>query len=237
MHICIIEADRPADALIPRFGTYADMFERWLTPALPEATFSRAWFRDGAPLPAPETVDAVLITGSRCGVYDGHAWIDVLRDQLNRYAEAGTPMGGVCFGHQIMAEAFGGRVEKSDRGWGVGRQVHRLTPAGQRLFGRMDDLAALSFHQDQIVRLPAEGEVLLATDHSPYGGVHYAGRRAISVQFHPEFEPGYVRALLETGVGPGADHPLTAEALGTLAGPLDGAAVATAFAAVLRQEA
>ncbi|SOE01759.1 hypothetical protein [Caenispirillum bisanense] len=86
------------------------------------------------------------------------------------------------------------------------------------------------------MRLPTGAEVLLETDHSPYGGVHYAGRRAISLQFHPEFEPGYVRALLETGVGPGADHPKTAEALGTLAEPLDGAAVATAFAAVLRQE-
>ncbi|SOE01760.1 glutamine amidotransferase-related protein [Caenispirillum bisanense] len=111
------------------------MFERWLTPVLPEASASRAWFRDSAPLPAPETVDAVLITGSRCGVYDGRAWIDVLRDQVNGYVTAGKPVGGVCFGHQIMAEAFGGHVEKSDRGCGVGRHVHPLPPTGQRLFG------------------------------------------------------------------------------------------------------
>ncbi|TDK51379.1 type 1 glutamine amidotransferase [Antarcticimicrobium luteum] len=234
MRICILETDRPNAALLPAHGTYAEMFERWLRPVLPEAAFTRVHVCGGAPL--PEEVgrfDAYLVTGSRAGVYEDHAWIAPLIAFLQRLRAAKKPLAGVCFGHQIMAQAFGGAARKSDGGWVLGRLKQELTGEGEALFGE-GPLWQLSIHQDQVVELPPTARRLVNDRLSPNGALLYTDFPAMSVQFHPEFGPAYLGDLIDLFAGgrlPG-EQALTARA--GLGGPLDGDRVARGVADVLR---
>jgi len=79
---------------------------------------------DGAAFPNPAGLDAIVITGSSAGVYEDHAWLPPLRAFIQGAYAAHTPMLGICFGHQIMADALGGDVRKSEKGWGLGRHTY-----------------------------------------------------------------------------------------------------------------
>lgn len=236
MKICILEAGRPADSFQPRHGTYATMFERWLGEALPEASYTHIHVMGGATLPAdPAAYDGYLITGSRAGAYEGHDWIAPLEVFLRRAAVARVPVAGVCFGHQIMAQAYGGTVRKSTGGWVIGHHLHEPTRAGAALFGRAP-IPALSFHQDQVIAAPPGAVPILATDLSPNGGFRYAFP-ALSVQFHPEFQTDYIRDLLTVPGGIQVEPAMSEAALASLAQPLDPGRIARGFATFLRGEA
>lgn len=228
MHLCIYEADRPTPEDQAQHGSYADMFERWLAPALPQARFSRVFVAGGEAPPDPGAVDAVLITGSRAGVHDSDPWIADLKAHVVALRAAGVPMGGICFGHQLLAEAFGGCVNRAQAGWTIGRHLHAVQPAGQALFGATT-LAALSFHQDQVTEAPRGATGILSSPASPNGGFRY-DFPALSVQVHPELDPAYVRGLLTGTAVTVFPKPLVKASLATLGLPLDAAALARGFA-------
>jgi GMP synthase-like glutamine amidotransferase len=147
-------------------------------------------------LPArPEECDGYLITGAAAGVYDLEPWIGETETFL-REAKGKAALVGVCFGHQLMAQAFGGKVIKSPKGWGVG--LHRYEVRGRRPW--MDaapSIAAPASHQDQVVEAPPHTTVLASSDFTPLGMLAYDDQPAISIQLHPEFEPAYAEALIE----------------------------------------
>lgn len=232
MHLGIYECDRPSEALLPRFGSYADMFEAWLGSALPEARFSRIDVAGGAALPAPGALDGVLITGARAGVPDGLDWVAALMVHLRELRAAGVRVAGICFGHQVMAAAWGGQVARAGQGWQLGRHLHDPTPEGAAVFGP-GPLAALSVHRDQVVAPPPGAVGLLAAPASPHGGFRYGGL-GLSVQVHPELHPDYVAALLEGGLGTRFDPDLVARARAGLGQPLDAGRMAAGFAAFFR---
>lgn len=235
MRICMLETDRPDAEFAARHGSYADMFQGWLAPAMPEAVFTVHDVTAPGPLPDPEAHDGFLVTGSRAGVYDRLDWMRPLVALLHALRDRELPVTGVCFGHQIMAAAYGGRVEKSAAGWVIGRHDHRPTSAGAALWGA-DPFASLSFHQDQVVALPPGAEVLAANALSPYGGLAYPFP-ALSVQFHPEFLPAHV---MDTFDGPDAGMvppTVAAEARQSLPGALDGPRIAAGFAQFYRLHA
>jgi len=135
-----------------------------------------------------------LITGSPAGVYDGSDWIEELKNFIR--AANDRKMVGVCFGHQIMAEALGGHVEKSDKGWGIG--LHRYAVKEPRPW--MDGAGEISVpvsHQDQVTVQPPNTHVIATSDFTPFAALAWTDRSAISFQFHPEFEPDYAKALIE----------------------------------------
>lgn len=234
MKICILETDVLPDDFVPAHGGYPQMFQRWLYPALPEAQFAQMDVcADDVTLPDPDAFDGYLITGSRAGVYDSDPWIPRLKVFLQDLREARRPIGGVCFGHQIMAEAFGGRVQKSPHGWNIGRRSFAVGDAGQGLFESDAPLHALSFHQDHITDLPPDAQVMLSGTPSPYAGVIY-DFPAISVQFHPEFHPDFVRDLATDLRGSLLSETVVQTALNGLYEPLQAQRVAQAFAQVLR---
>src|SRR4029077_18732242 len=139
------------------------------------------------------TCEAYVITGSDAGVYDGLPWIDDLMVFL-RNARGGSKLIGICFGHQAMAQAFGGCVIKSPKGWGIG--LHRYELQARPCW--IDDAAAVAVpasHQDQVVTLPSDARVIATSEFTPYAGLDYGG--AISFQFHPEFSPAFATALIE----------------------------------------
>lgn len=146
----------------------------------------------------PSAYSACLVTGSSAGVYDALPWIAPLKAFLVS-ASGRTALVGVCFGHQVMAEAFGGRVIQSPKGWGVG--LHRYEATGRAWLADLPSLALAASHQDQVVEAPIDAEVVAASDFTPFGALSYPARKAISIQLHPEFDPDYARALIEARRG------------------------------------
>ncbi len=193
MEVAILRTGVPPGPLLSQFGTYEQMFERLLGPRFTIVTYDA----EAGILPErPEAHGAYLITGSPAGVYEPLPWIEPLK-QFVRAASESARLVGVCFGHQLMAEALGGRVEKSQRGWGVGLQTYEVRERAPW----MDAAETISIpvsHQDQIVVQPPGTSILAASDFSPYGMLAWSDRPALSMQFHPEFEPAYAKALIET---------------------------------------
>jgi GMP synthase-like glutamine amidotransferase len=128
-------------------------------------------------------------------VYEDHNWIPPLKEFL-RKAKGKAKLVGICFGHQIMAEAFGGKVEKSERGWGVGLQTLEVCGTGPFLDGERS-VSIPASHQDQIVVQPRATRVIAANAFSPFGVLAYEDQPALSMQFHPEFTPEFAKALIE----------------------------------------
>jgi GMP synthase-like glutamine amidotransferase len=145
-------------------------------------------------LPGAAAHNAYLITGSPAGVYDPLPWIEPL-EQFIRAAN-GAKMIGVCFGHQVMAQALGGEVIKSPKGWGAG--LHRYTVIrDEPWIDTGGTIAIPASHQDQVVVQPPNTEVVAASDFTPFAALAWTDRPAISFQFHPEFTPEFAKALID----------------------------------------
>jgi GMP synthase-like glutamine amidotransferase len=192
MRIAILETGRPPSALAERFGDYPSMMARMLGGGFNIDRFDVA----AGELPAdPSDYEAYLVTGSPAGVYDPLPWIEPLKDFLRSAHD--QKLVGICFGHQVMAEAFGGHVEKLDKGWGIGLQHYEV----DRVEPWMGEVAAIDVpasHQDQVVAQPPNTEVVASSAFTPFAALAWTDRPAISVQFHPEFEPEYAKALIES---------------------------------------
>jgi len=176
MQLGILECGPAPGAIAARHGSYPQMFARLLAGrgwAFP------AWSVHAMEFPAGvDAADAWLLTGSRFGAYEDHAFIPPLEDFIRAARAARRPMLGICFGHQIMAQATGGRVEKAAQGWGVGRHVYQLDGHGP--------LALTAWHQDQVVRAPEDAAVIARSEFCPVAGLRY-GDWGLSLQAHPEF--------------------------------------------------
>ena len=136
--------------------------------------------------------DAWLITGSRHGVYEPITWIPALEQLIRDIHGANIPLVGICFGHQIMAQALGGRVEKFSGGWSIGRVNYCMNKS----LG-VQDAALLAYHQDQVIELPDCATPVGSTDFCRYAAITY-GVNAFSLQPHPEFNDAFVSDLLDT---------------------------------------
>ena len=192
MNVGILETGKPPEALRERFADYPAMFAELLGPGFTVTAFDV----EAGKLPAsPDAHPAYLVTGSPAGVYDDLPWMAPLKHFL-RSAKGKAKLVGICFGHQIMAEAFGGRVEKSERGWGVGLQTLEVCGAAPFLGGEQA-VSIPASHQDQIVVQPPASRVLAANAFSPFGVILYEDQPALSMQFHPEFTPDFAKALIE----------------------------------------
>jgi GMP synthase-like glutamine amidotransferase len=198
LRLGILKTGRPPRPAIPQFGTYPDMFMQLLGHG---AYDYRVYAADEGELPdRPEACDAYLVTGSAAGVYDPDPWIAGLLDFL-RGAKGRAKLVGVCFGHQAMAQAFGGRVEKSDKGWGIGEAEYRVLSREPWMDGAADAIRLPVSHQDQVVARPPGAEVIAASDFTPIGALAWRDQPAISMQPHPEFDPAYAKALIEARRG------------------------------------
>ena len=144
----------------------------------------------------PAECSAYVISGSSAGVNDDLAWIPPFLDFL-RAVRGQAKLVGICFGHQAMAKAFGGEVERSPKGWGIGMHRYEIVepPPG------MTEPSAIvipAFHQDQVVTLPPGARVLAASDFTPFASIGYDDD-TVSVQGHPEFSPAFSAALINAG--------------------------------------
>lgn len=190
--IAILETGRPPVALAETFGDYTSQFRAMLGEG---ATTHRFDVQAGELPQDPAAFAGTIVTGSAAGVYENLPWIEPLAEWL-RGARGKTRLVGVCFGHQILAHAFGGRVEKSDKGWGVGLHRYEVLSAEDWMTPGAASIAIPVSHQDQVVAAPADARVLIASDFTPYAGLAW-GQEAISFQCHPEFDPAFAATLTE----------------------------------------
>lgn len=176
MRIGILECGQPPARVVRAHGAYPEIFARMLGGHGFEFVIYKA---NEADLPAsPASCDGWLIPGSSDGVYEAHAYLPPLEKFLRRVYSESVPMVGICFGHQLIAQALGGQVEKFSGGWSVGRHVYAFEGIG--------DVALNAWHQDQVLEAPKDARTIATSLFCHHAGLSY-GRRAWSVQAHPEF--------------------------------------------------
>lgn len=223
MKLGVLKTGQPPKALQPRFGGYPDMFRDLLGK---DAYAWRDFDISGGELPdSVEACDAYIVTGSSCGVYDPEPWIEPMFGFL-RAAKGRVKLVGVCFGHQALAQAFGGQVIKSPKGWGVGAHDYEVLRPQPWMDGA-DRIRLPASHQDQVVELPPGADVIAANAFTPMGALAWRSERAISIQLHPEFEPDYAKALIEARRGSRYSDEEADAAVASYSGPDDRARVGT----------
>lgn len=169
---------------------FGELLADWAARDLSEATFSVIDVVEGGPIPQVDAFDGYVISGSDKGVYDNTPWMAPLRAFLLEAKAARKPLFGVCFGHQIMADVFGGKAEK------VGAAeigVREFEVNGQ-------SVPAHVWHQDQVTQVPPGAKIIGSADYCPVAALSY-DFPAMSVQFHPEYAPEYVSLFLRRSRG------------------------------------
>lgn len=165
-------------------------------------------------LPAdPGAHDAYVVTGSSAGVHDGLPWVETLAGFL-RAAKGRAAILGICFGHQVMAHAFGGRVAKAPQGWGLGMHRYALCNRPDWM-GAAESVVVMASHQDQVVESPPGATVIGTSGFTPNAMIDH-GDGAVSFQCHPEFTDWFARDLIATHDAPDIGPELKAAALRSL---------------------
>ena len=223
MLIGILQTGLAPDALAKDLGDYPDMFAQLLDGH--GFTFRSYPVVDGVFPGSVRDCDGWLITGSRHGTYEDHPWIAPLERFIRDSFAARVPMVGVCFGHQIIAQAMGGKVERHAGGWAVGATDYDF--AGQTM-------TLNAWHRDQVTQVPDGARVIASNDFCTNAALLYDGH-ALTMQPHPEFGAEFVDGLIRTrGKGVVPDD-LMAVATERLPDPLQNQTMANQIAAFFKE--
>jgi len=224
MKIGILQTGHSPDNMRDQLGDYGEMF----TKLLGGRGFDfQIWSVVDGDFPTSAVdADGWLITGSKHGAYEDHAWIPPLEELIRAIREAGRPLVGICFGHQIIAQALGGTVEKFSNGWSVGLTEYRLENKTVMLN---------AWHQDQVTVLPKCAKVVGSSDFCANAALLYDDQ-IWTIQPHPEFSSAFIDGLVRTrGKGVVPDAQLAAAA-NLLDQPNDNAQIADHIATFLKKE-
>lgn len=166
--------------------TPIDAYIRFLEQVDPLFTYEGYLVAQGEFPASPDECHAYLVTGSPKGVYDQDRWIDELKAFIRESYQSGKKMVGICFGHQILAHALGGWAEKSDKGWGFGSKRFEIYSHKPWMTGAPTQCTSYFVHQDQVLRLPPEAELLGGNDFCP-NIIFELNDQVLGIQGHPEF--------------------------------------------------
>ncbi|SDJ96337.1 glutamine amidotransferase-related protein [Microbulbifer yueqingensis] len=196
MKIGVLKTDDVRKELVGEFGEYPEMFAKLLRDQDPSLEFVTYEVQHGHFPDDIDEVDAYLITGSKTGVYEDKPWITPLMEFVRLLHEREKPTIGICFGHQLIAQALGGRTRKSDKGWGVGVHSYELQETPSWMSEPLETFRLLVSHQDQVEELPPGAKVLASSDFCPMAMVQ-VDEHMLTFQAHPEFTKPYSNSLME----------------------------------------
>ena len=194
MTITILVAGNTVPAVAARRGD----FDRWIREQTGDA-WGGDWrsvdVRGDGPLPGPRDADAFVITGSSSSVTERASWMLRAEALVREIVAARTPLFGICFGHQMIAQALGGEVTKNPRGREIGTVRVERTADDPIFAGLPRTFDVQATHVDSVARLP-EGARVLATTSLDRVAAFSIGPLVKAVQFHPEFDADVVRGYL-----------------------------------------
>ena len=195
MRLGILQTDAVLARFQPDHGDYPRMFMRLFDATGKDMALEyRVIDAQASAYPPPNHCDCYVITGSRHSVYDDLPWIAELAAFVQSALDAGKPVVGICFGHQLMAHFFGGRVAKAS-GWAVGVHASEVLVNEPWLSPPVSEFRLLSSHQDQVTDLPPGARLIAANEFCPLAGFT-SGDQVLTFQGHPEFRKAYSRDLM-----------------------------------------
>jgi len=201
MKIGILQADSVLDQFQPVHGDYPGMIAGILGQAARELNLEVA-FRNydvehGIYPDDIDECDGYVITGSKKSVYDNESWIDALKAYTRELHGAQKKLVGLCFGHQLVAEALGGKTLAAEAGWCVG--IHESEILESRWFMEDEELDLFTLivsHKDQVIQLPKGAQLLASAAQCP-NSMYCIGDHIFTMQGHPEFTREYSRDLMK----------------------------------------
>jgi GMP synthase-like glutamine amidotransferase len=181
------------------FGDYSDFFRSIFHRYAPEIVLDLFDIQQNEYPEEPDRYAGYIGTGSSCSVWEDISWINRFKRFVRDLYHNGNKFIGICFGHQMIAEALGGRCEKFDRGWGIGIKEVTIYRKKDWMNPEQKSYRLIVSHQDQISKLPENSEVLGGNEHCPFSMItvdsHFLG-----IQAHPEFTPAYSRRLMQSRI-------------------------------------
>ncbi|VAW83972.1 Glutamine amidotransferase, class I [hydrothermal vent metagenome] len=195
MKLGLLQCDSVVNELQPEFGNYPAMFIRLFQEIDPAVCVHIYDVERGEYPVTPHECDAYITTGSKASVYEDLPWLIEFKAFLRILYVEKIKLVGICFGHQLIAEVFGGKTEKSDKGWGVGVSVNRVIEYKSWMQPSLDTLQIIVSHQDQVTRLPDDAQLLVTSDFCP-NYMYQLGESMLALQGHPEFSKSYAKKLM-----------------------------------------
>ncbi len=195
MKLGILQCDSVRNEFQLEFGNYPEMFVHLFQEIDPTVCVHIYNVELGEYPATPDECEAYITTGSKASVYEDLPWLIEFKAFLRvLYAEK-IKLVGICFGHQLIAEVFGGKVKKSDKGWGVGVSVNQVIEHKTWMQPQRDTLHIIVSHQDQVTRLPDQAQLLAISDFCP-NYMYQLGGSILALQGHPEFSKLYSEKLM-----------------------------------------
>ncbi len=189
MKVGLLQCDHVAPELAGIAGDYNDMFQRWLPVEW------RVYDLTAGEVPGTTECDAWVATGSHYSVYNDVPWIHAFSDLVREFHTKERPFVGICFGHQMIGHAMGGRVVKTTRGWSVGVQDFRVVAPEPWMDPPLDTVSLFMSCQDQVEQLPSGAKVLASSQQCPVAIFRHG--TLLGIQGHPEWQAPYASGLLE----------------------------------------
>ena len=197
LRLGLLRCDDPAPELRSICGTYSDMFAEVIARVDPSVQMDTFSLPDDEWPDNLDAYDGWMTTGTRASVCDDAAWISRFADFVRQLHAERRKMFGVCFGHQMIAHALGGTVQRASHGWTVGVNVWKIHERRPWMDPPADEIRLIHSHQDQVLTLPPDGVVLAGADRCPIAMLA-VGEHLVGLQGHPEFQPEFVGPLYES---------------------------------------
>ena len=197
MKLCILDNDELDPSMVPVYTGYGAMTEKLLRQAGAQDWSIEIFHPPRMDYPDSfERFDAVLLTGSKADSFSDEAWVVELRRRVTQLLQERKKLLGICFGHQLIALCLGAKVGRAPQGWGVGRNTYAWKSSRAEFAVPHDTLSLLASHQDQVLELPAQADLLASNAHCPVAA-YAVGTQVFCVQAHPEFVEDYSAFLLQ----------------------------------------